>query len=623
MRSFRLARLLLLLPLMGSPVSALSASVYKPAVLIERDHQTFTVNADGTYTQTIDKAIRMKTAKGAADNGSSEVSYISSQEDILSVEAWTVTPEGVRIPVLESAIREREEDNSAGAAEFSDTKYKVIIFPRVEVGSLTAYKLKSNVHVSAYPGEFDRSFGFSPGTPYRDWQVDFVLPASKTLYIEKRGVTGGLQKTVNGLSYYSFRYVRESTLAREPGSVGLIHYGDYLFVSTMPDMLALGRVAKEFFQPNVEITDEVRVLAQRLTAGKTDERAKAKELYTWVAQNIRYVAMAFGDGRLVPRKASTILHNRYGDCKDHVVLLESLLSAVGIESSPALISSEANYIFSGIGNHYPIDHVITYIPSLDLYLDSTDNFSPFGTLPYGDMNKPVVLTSLNKLGRTPPMMAAENTVEAVVHMRIQPDGTIRGVSKAKMTGVFENRSRIVRASKESSDQEAVVKDLLFRFNETGSGHMTFPDPADISKPFGVDGAFTLEPLANMPGRGALAMPVGLAPGDIAGLGSRTPESKLNFPSKCASRLIEERYTLTFPSNVAIDAIPKSVSFRRGDIQYQSRFSLSGRKVTLHRSLRLQRASQMCGEKEREDWLAFYKVLQRDLRSQIIYKENAI
>ena len=44
---------------------------------------------------------------------------------------------------------------------------------------------------------------------------------------------------------------------------------------------------------------------------------------------------------------------------------------------------------------------------------------------------------------------------------------------------------------------------------------------------------------------------------------------------------------------------------------------------LHRSLRLQRASQMCGDKEREDWLAFYKVLQRDLRSQIIYKENAI
>ena len=127
----------------------------------------------------------------------------------------------------------------------------------------------------------------------------------------------------------------------------------------------------------------------------------------------------------------------------------------------------------------------------------------------------------------------------------------------------------------------------------------------------------------MPGRGALAMPVGLAPGDIAGLGSRTPESKLNFPAKCASRLIEERYTLTFPSNVAIDAIPKSVSFRRGDIQYQSRFSLSGRKVTLHRSLRLQRASQMCGEKEREDWLAFYKVLQRDLRSQILYKESAI
>ena len=48
----------------------------------------------------------------------------------------------------------------------------------------------------------------------------------------------------------------------------------------------------------------------------------------------------------------------------------------------------------------------------------------------------------------------------------------------------------------------------------------------------------------------------------------------------------------------------------------------GRKVTVHRTLRVQRASNVCGAKENRDWLAFYKVLQRDLRSQIIYKNAA-
>jgi len=35
--------------------------------------------------------------------------------------------------------------------------------------------------------------------------------------------------------------------------------------------------------------------------------------------------------------------------------------------------------------------------------------------------------------------------------------------------------------------------------------------------------------------------------------------------------------------------------------------------------RVKRASNVFGAKESPDWLAFYKALQRDLRSQIIYR----
>jgi hypothetical protein len=36
-------------------------------------------------------------------------------------------------------------------------------------------------------------------------------------------------------------------------------------------------------------------------------------------------------------------------------------------------------------------------------------------------------------------------------------------------------------------------------------------------------------------------------------------------------------------------------------------------------LRVQRASNVCGAKESRGWRAFYTALQRDLRSQIIYR----
>ena len=149
--------------------------------------------------------------------------------------------------------------------------------------------------------------------------------------------------------------------------------------------------------------------------------------------------------------------------------------------------------------------------------------------------------------------------------------------------------------------------------------MQFTDPTDIAQPYWIKANFTLEPLTNMPGRGGLAVPVGLAPGQIAGTGSNMPDAVTNLPTRCDSSLVEERYSLSFPANVSIDAVPKGTRFERGDIRYESSFAQNGSKVTVHRTLRVQRASNICGEKEGHDWLAFYKVLRRDLRSQIIYR----
>jgi len=87
-----------------------------------------------------------------------------------------------------------------------------------------------------------------------------------------------------------------------------------------------------------------------------------------------------GSGGVVPHAADTVLDNFYGDCKDHVTLLEAMLTAVGIESSPALINSGNAYHLPTAPALGTINHVITYIPSLDLYLDPTAAQTEFGYL---------------------------------------------------------------------------------------------------------------------------------------------------------------------------------------------------------------------------------------------------
>jgi hypothetical protein len=53
------------------------------------------------------------------------------------------------------------------------------------------------------------------------------------------------------------------------------------------------------------------------------------------------VAIFLGNGGYEPHDAATVLENRYGDCKDHVALLEALLKAKGIASVPVLVGSSS------------------------------------------------------------------------------------------------------------------------------------------------------------------------------------------------------------------------------------------------------------------------------------------
>ena len=184
-----------------------------------------------------------------------------------------------------------------------------------------------------------------------------------------------------------------------------------------------------------------------------------KALDHWVAKNIRYVAVFLGHGGLIPHPADQVLANRYGDCKDHAILMQALLAAVGIQSSTALVNSGSAYTLAIVGIIGPPNHAITYVPSLDVYVDSTDQFSPYGTLSFEVMDKPTVLTALGRLGHTPSMKAEQNVVRTSIEMRIQPDGTIEGHSAATMSGILESGSRANRfyaqsTAGRSSRQEA-------------------------------------------------------------------------------------------------------------------------------------------------------------------------
>jgi transglutaminase-like putative cysteine protease len=607
-------------PLLPRCARASEALAYEPPVAFDRIVATYTVNADGSYRLTSEVTLRILTPQGISSSGAPRISYSSSREDIESVEAYITQPDGTVTPVGADAIRTQQEDTDGGSTEFSDSWDKVILFPQVRVGSRLTWKYTLIVHTPIFKGFFSHSEAFAPSLNVGRYELTVTMPAGHPLFIETRGVTGGLEQHTATTDVYHFSYAHPTSEAPPDLSVADFDDAAVLRFSTLATPEEGARLYAEHAEPQAAVTDRIRELSRRVTTGLSTDSDRARALYQWVSKNIRYVAVVLGSGGYVPHAADEILAREYGDCKDHVTLLEALLNSVGIESVPALINLDDAYTLARIGSFAPFNHVINYLPSLDLYLDSTAQFAPFGTLPFEDADKPVLLTSLARVGHTPRVTASSNVADTQVTLRIADDGRIAGTSRTQMTGDYEISSRSSRFDDRSAPADQVARRILGRVGETGAGTLENVDPEDIGTPFWINADFSLDPLSNIPGLGALKVPSGLGPGVLARIAAAKPSAGTQrHPWPCISRTVHEHYALDFPATVRITHIPSPTTYRDPQVTYQSTYRHNGHTVEVDRRLVVERPTNSCPAAERERWRDFDAVLQRDLRAQIFYR----
>jgi len=130
---------------------------------------------------------------------------------------------------------------------------------------------------------------------------------------------------------------------------------------------------------------EVEQKAAELINGLTDDPTKIAVLSRYVQTNCTYKAIEFGHHSRIPRKPADTLHNMYGDCKDHAVLLQQLLQYTGVQANLALISSE-DTVRTDMPSLDQFDHMIVEFPkdNEERFIDPTDKGTELASgLPIG------------------------------------------------------------------------------------------------------------------------------------------------------------------------------------------------------------------------------------------------
>jgi transglutaminase-like putative cysteine protease len=601
-----------------------SFSVVERAVIEE------TINLDGSVVE-VDEITTLVKSQIAVDSESqADLPYNSTFATLEILEAYTITPKGEKISVAANAIRTVEDDNSAGAAMFSDQKHKIIIFPKVTPGARTYYKARLTTHTPLLPGYFYSRLTFSPGIEVHSYEYRLNSPENLKLYTDNKGLTKIQDEVVDGTRREAYTYQNLKIEKKDNSEIAVSDYAPHLYISTFSSQEVFAKAYEARIQGKMAVTPEVQKLADEITKGikpnleaknpkEALQKEQARALYNWVARNIRYVAIYLGDGGIIPHDVNSIIKNRYGDCKDHNALLIALLAAKGIDASSALINSGYAYALPKYPVIGPFNHVITYIPAWNLYLDSTAEMASYGTLPLDELDKPVLLTKLAKVGRTPKPLKENNRIVTGISMEILKDGQIKGKAHTKYLGGAQINARYKYEGVETSLSDKMVKTQLSKFRQTGEGQIKTSYVYDLNEPFTTDSEFTLDAIANVPGPGAMTIPVGLAPGELATIASERPPEKFTRPYVCATKWINEVYQINFPSNTKVARIPADVTYQKGGIEYRAVYQQEKNAVFAIRSLEVQRPGAVCKPEELQKWREFYQVFIKDMRSQIFYE----
>ena len=592
-----------------------------------QDHETYRINSDGGYIYEDDVIDQVKTVQGIAEIGQKSIAFHNPMQRLDILYAYTETPEGKKISVGNNGIKIQESPVSLTAPIFSDIKIETIIFPKVEVGSKIHFKYRLTQLKPIFPDQFSAINFITPHSLNKDDEYSVFAPAKMKLYIDVIGYSGGKINCPNddaGQSCYLWKTKNLAVRQPEPGSVNWLDYSPHVAITTFANYEELAAAYEARAADKSRVTPAIKALADKIVGGTKDKKKQAKLLYSWVASNIRYVAVYLGAGTVVPHSADEIVEHRYGDCKDHVALLESLLAAEGIESTGALIDASNSYKLMPVAA-FNFNHIITYIPLLHRYVDSTIQFAPFGVLSTYELGKYALKvkpiageTQLSILSQKEVPVTRIDTRTAI---NIDSRGSVKGTVNIINTGFGDLLNRAVFASVQPGQESRVASEILSNESEPGTGEFKHGDPRDLSKPFDYSTDFTLPHFISIPGPGAFAIPEGLGNlSDIREFADSFSVKSRRYPlAGCLDVEKRERYQIRLPKQMHVTSLPQATDVMTGTGRYQSTYTLSGHTLMVTRKLTISGVTGVCNLPQYQQLRDLSKAAGRDLRAQVLYQ----
>ncbi|MEZ2415330.1 DUF3857 domain-containing transglutaminase family protein [Muriicola sp. E247] len=370
-----------------------------------------------------------------------------------------------------------------------------------------------------------------------------------------------------------------------------------------------------------EVSDKTKDDVLALTEGITDPMAKAKKIYQYVQDNMRYISVQVGIGGIQPISAIEVDKVKYGDCKGLSNFTKALLALVGVEAYYVHVEAGNTKIdfFEDFADLSQGNHVILAIPEGENYhwIDCTSKTHPFGFLGDFTDDRTVMVIKPNggELRRTPSYLNEFNRQNITASISISADLSLKAQVKIKTKGtqydshfflVNENKDDVIKYYKKFWSNVNNLQIIGFQF-QNNKEDVEFVEDIDLeASNYAVKSGNRLFLSPNVLNRNAY-------------IPKRYRNRSLPFEIS-RGYLDEDKYVIVLPAGYAIEAIPRAVSIENEFGTYHLKFDLDNKSNTLTYSRSLLLKTNLFPKDKYEDYRNFRKEVAKYDNAQMVLKQ---
>lgn len=508
---------------------------------------------DLTLEGTLEVETTVTSAAGLARAQRAELQYEPASQRVEVIHAEVRNADGTVVHVDPSMVLERPSAAAENAPGFVSARTVTALFPQLRVGSRTYVKWRFE---EKNPPALGFNFAWRPQFALPVTEASFRIrhPASVELRSGQRGgfevddhASGGGMELEAVLRGYAGQQPERAMVA--PRDVCPL-----LVVSTLKSWEEIGAKFDAAIAGAIEDTPRIREVAEQAAGGASGVEA-ARAIHRYVATRIQYLAVHVDEASVwMPHPASAVLDAGFGDCKDQVAVLLSLLRARGIAAEAVLIDRQLAFEPSPLPTPLQFDHCIAWLPELELYSDPSDPTRDLGELPVALSDKlAVAATPEGKVLHTPAGRPEQNRYSVRQVAKLRADGVVAGTTEMDLTGraASRMRMRLARAADAASAADALLVDAP----ESGTGSLESSDPSNLSIPLHCTGNWTADVPIAISDEFVASVPAGidlLTPSRVNSLLSRDDR---RFPIVLSALEADWTIELALPPGVRARRLP--------------------------------------------------------------------